>query len=222
MSEWPFKPLEFNEIPVSEMQAEAAGFYDRIRRRRTVREYSDRPVPRDIIENALKAAGTAPSGANMQPWHFVVVANPALKSKLRVAAEEEEKEFYDHRASQEWLDALAPLATDENKPFLETAPWLIVIFLKKFSYDSSGRRLKNYYTAESVGIATGFLLSALHWAGLATLTHTPSPMKFLNQLLDRPKEERPFMIVVAGYPAADAEVPVIEKEPLEEIATFVE
>ena len=204
------------------MEDAAVRFYEDIRRRRTVREYSDKAVSRTIIENALKAAGTAPSGANMQPWHFVVIGNPELKTKIRVAAEHEEREFYDHRASEEWLRALEPLGTNDHKPFLETAPWLIAVFLKKFSYDEQGKRLKNYYTAESVGIACGMLLTALHQAGLATLTHTPSPMKFLNQLLDRPLTERPYMLIVTGYPASDAEVPVIGKEPLENIATFLE
>jgi nitroreductase len=202
------------------MARAAQGFYEHIRKRRSVREYSDRPVPREIIKNALRAAGTAPSGANMQPWHFVVVGDPELKSKIRVAAELEEKEFYEHRASEEWLRALEPLGTNETKPFLENAPWLIAVFLKKFSFDGQGKRLKNYYTAESVGIACGFLLGALHWAGLVTLTHTPSPMKFLNELLERPSDERPYMLIVTGYPADDAMVPVIGKEPLERIATF--
>jgi nitroreductase len=156
----------------------------------------------------------------MQPWHFVVVSNPVLKKKIRVAAELEEKEFYEHRASKQWLEALEPLGTNQDKPFLESAPWLIAVFLKKFSYDENGKRLKNYYTAESVGISCGFLLVALHHAGLVTLTHTPSPMKFLNQLLDRPKDERPYMLIVTGYPAPKATVPVIGKQPLENISTF--
>lgn len=220
MADWPFEPLSFREKSPEEMHAESERFYLQLRRRRTVRDFSDQPVPREIIENALKAAGTAPSGANMQPWHFVVVGDPVLKKKIRAAAEREEKEFYEHRASQEWLKALEPLGTNEDKPFLETAPWLIAVFLKKFSLGADGNRLKNYYTAESVGIACGFLLAALHNAGLATLTHTPSPMKFLNTLLDRPKTERPYMLIVTGYPAADARVPVIGKEPLDRIATF--
>lgn len=222
MSDWPFQSLQFREKNPQEMAAAAQAFYDEIRRRRTVRDFSRRPVPREIIEAALKSAGTAPSGANMQPWHFVVVSNPDLKKKIRDAAEHEEKEFYEHRASPEWLRALEPLGTNEHKAFLESAPYLIVVFLKKFTFDGKGRRLKNYYTAESVGIACGFLLTALHLAGLATLTHTPSPMKFLNRLLERPKEERAFMIIVAGYPADDAQVPVIGKYPLDEIATFLE
>lgn len=222
MDKWPFEPLQFREKPPGEMSEAAVAFYDEIRRRRTVRDFTDRPVPREIIENALRAAGTAPSGANMQPWHFVVVGNPELKHKIRIAAEHEEREFYEHRASEEWLRALEPLGTDDQKPFLETAPWLIAVFLKKFSYDARGNRLKNYYTAESVGIACGMLLTALHKAGLATLTHTPSPMKFLNELLDRPITERPYMLIVTGYPSPDAKVPVISKEPLENIATFIE
>jgi len=220
MSKWPFEPLQFDEKAPEEMLRAARDFYEHIRKRRTVREYSNRPVPLEIIENALRAAGTAPSGANMQPWHFVAIAQEELKSRIRVAAELEEKEFYEHRASEEWLRALEPLGTNEVKPFLDTAPWLIAVFLKKFSFDGQGKRLKNYYTAESVGIACGFLLGALHWSGLGTLTHTPSPMKFLNQLLGRPVDERPYMLIVTGYPADDAMVPVIGKEPLERIASF--
>jgi nitroreductase len=222
MDDWPFEPLQFEELSPEQMSAAAAAFYEQIKKRRTVREFSDRPVPREIIENAIKAAGTAPSGANMQPWHFVVVSNPEIKHKIRVAAEAEEKEFYEHRASQEWLDALEPLGTDEHKEFLEKAPWLIAVFLKKFTFDGRGNRFKNYYTTESVGISCGFLLNALHWSGLATLTHTPSPMKFLNKLLGRPKEERAYMMIVAGYPDEHARVPVISKEPLEKIADFLD
>jgi len=222
MKKWPFKPLKFREKSTEEMQRSARVFYEQLRSRRTVREFSDRPVPREIIENALSAAGTAPSGANMQPWHFVLIGEAGLKRKIRMAAEEEEREFYEHRASEQWLKALQPLGTNEVKPFLEDAPWLIAVFLKKFSYDNEGKRLKNYYTAESVGIACGFLLTALHWSGLATLTHTPSPMKFLNTLLGRPVDERPYMIIVVGYPADDAVVPVIGKKTLEQMATIIE
>ena len=220
MSKWPFEPLEFELHSTEEMQKSSLAFYEKIRRRRTVREFSDRPVPRGIIENAIRAAGSAPSGANMQPWHFVAVSNPDLKSRMRVAAEKEEKELYEHRASEEWLKALEPLGTNEHKPFLETAPWLITVFLKKFSFDDQGKQYKNYYTAESVGISCGFLLAALHWAGLATLTHTPSPMKFLNTILERPATERAYILIVTGFPAEDATVPVISKEPLENVATF--
>ena len=221
MPNYQFSKLEFTENNPEQMLEASRTFYDNIKKRRTVRDYSDKPVAQEVIENAIKAAGTAPSGANMQPWHFVAVNNPDIKSKIRQEAEEEERAFYDHRASDEWLDALEPLATDEHKPFLEIAPWLIVIFLKKFSEDNQGNRLKNYYTTESVGIATGFLINALHDAGLVTLTHTPSPMKFLNQILGRPSDERPYLILVAGYPDKDAEVPSIEKLPLKQISTFI-
>ena len=222
MRDWPFEPLVFSEKTQEEMTLAAKAFYEQIKKRRTVREFSARPVPRAIIEDVLKAAGTAPSGANMQPWHFVAVSDPVLKNKIRVAAEQEEKEFYEHRASKEWLKALEPLSTNEHKDFLDTAPWLIVVFLKKFSHDEQGNRLKNYYTTESVGISCGFLISALHWAGLATLTHTPSPMKFLNLILGRPKDERAYMIIVTGYPSDDAKVPVIGKKPLHKIATLID
>ena len=222
MSKWPFEPLAFQEKTAEEMEASLRAFLEDISRRRTVRDFSDRQVPKSIIEMAVRAAGTAPSGANMQPWHFVAVSSPELKRKIREAAEVEEKEFYEHRASEEWLRALEPLGTDEHKPFLQAAPWLIAVFLRKFTFDERGNRFKNYYTAESVGIACGFLLTALHKAGLATLTHTPSPMKFLNKLLDRPATERPYMLIVTGYPAAGAMVPAIEKRSLEEILEFRE
>jgi nitroreductase len=222
MSDWPFKPLEFEYLTVQEMQDSSRQFVEKIRRRRTVRDFSDRAVPAEIIKSAIRAAGSAPSGANMQPWHFVAVSNPQIKKQMRAAAEKEERELYDHRASDEWLQALEPLGTNADKPFMETAPWLITVFLKKFSFDDQGRKLKNYYTAESVGIACGFLLAALHWSGLATLTHTPSPMKFLNGILGRPAHERPYMVIVTGYPADHAQVPVISKMPLEDIATFMD
>jgi nitroreductase len=202
------------------MKARAAEFYTDARRRRTVRDFSDRPVPREIIEDCLRAAGTAPSGANLQPWHFVVVGDPAIKKQIREAAEEEERAFYRERAPQEWLDALAPLGTDEHKPFLETAPYLIVIFAENYGFTPDGRRIKHYYATESVGIATGVLIAAVHNAGLASLTHTPSPMGFLGKLLNRPPNERAFLILVVGYPAGDAKVPVITKKPLDQIATF--
>ena len=221
-----FAPLVFEERPVVEMKARAAGFYELMRRRRTVRDFSDREIPTEIVEHALLTAGSAPSGAHRQPWHFVVVTDPAKKAAIRKAAEREEREFYGRRAPKEWLDALAPLGTDANKPFLTTAPVLIAVFLRRFSFvrdSGSGKRkrLKNYYTSESVGIATGLLIAALHNAGLATLTHTPSPMRFLNRLLERPRDERPYVLVVAGYPAPSAQVPVLERYGLEELATFV-
>ena len=199
MSEHPTIPMrQYREYPVEEMRARLQEFYDDIARRRTVREFSDRPVPRDIIETALQAAGTAPSGANLQPWHFAVVSGPATKRKIREAAEAEEREFYEHRASEEWLAALAPLGTDADKPFLETAPYLIVIFAEQHGVGADGSSIKNYYVPESVGIATGFLIAALHHAGLVTLTHTPNPMKFLNALLNRPASEKPVMILATG------------------------
>jgi nitroreductase len=203
------------------MRARAADFLAELQRRRTVREFSSRPVPHDLIETCLRAASTAPNGANLQPWHFVAVSDPDAKRKIRAAAEEEERDFYERRAPPEWLAALEPLGTDANKPFLETAPYLIAIFYKNFDLLPDGRRVKNYYAQESVGIATGFLIAALHHAGLATLTHTPSPMAFLNQVLARPANEHPFLLLVVGYPADDARVPDIGKKPLEEIATFV-
>ena len=223
MSEHPTIPLDrYREYPIDEMRARLREFYEDIDRRRTVREFSDRPVPRDIIETALQAANTAPSGANLQPWHFVVVSGPEAKKKIREAAETEEREFYEHRASDEWLAALAPLGTDEHKPFLETAPYLIAVFLQKYGELPDGRKVKHYYPTESTGLATGMLITALHRAGLATLTHTPSPMKFLNEILGRPKNERPFLLLVVGYPADDAEVPDIRRKSLEEFTSWVE
>lgn len=203
------------------MQESAKAFYQLMAKRRSVREFSDRPIPASLLDNAILAAGSAPSGANMQPWHFVVVEDQQLKTKIRQAAEIEERELYANRASQEWLDALAPLGTDANKPFLETAPALIAVFLKKLTIDDKGERHKNYYTAESVGIATGILITALHQAGLATLTHTPSPMKFLTEILERPNYERPFLLLVVGYPAEGTLVPDIERLPLDKISTFL-
>jgi iodotyrosine deiodinase len=211
----------YQEYSTEEMKQRAAGFYADIRRRRTVRDFSNRPVPREVIENCLLAAGTAPNGANMQPWHFVVVTDPTIKQKIRLGAEKEECEFYHHKAPQEWLDALAPLGTNEHKPFLETAPSLIVIFVQNYGLLPDGRKVKHYYQQESVGIAAGILITAIHHAGLVSLTHTPSPMGFLNDILDRPSHERPFLILVVGYPAKGAQVPMITKKPLEEIATFV-
>ena len=223
MSEYPTIPLEqYREYPLDEMRARLREFYEDVARRRTVREFSDRPVPRDLIEMALKAAGTAPSGANLQPWHFVVVSGAKTKKKIREAAEAEEREFYEHRASEEWLAALEPLATDERKPFLETAPYLIAVFLQKYGELPDGRKVKHYYPTESTGLATGLLITALHRAGLATLTHTPSPMKFLNEILGRPKSERPFLLLVVGYPADDARVPDIGRKALDDYTSWVE
>lgn len=223
MSEYPTIPLTtFREYPVEEMRKRVTDFYEEIGRRRTVREFSDRPVPRDIIETALRAAGTAPSGANLQPWHFVVISGTETKRQIRDAAEAEEREFYEHRASAEWLEALRPLGTDSDKPFLETAPYLIAVFLQKFGELPDGRKVKHYYPVESTGIATGILITALHEAGLATLTHTPSPMRFLNEILGRPKSERPFLLLVVGYPAEGAEVPDITRKPFEGFTSIVD
>ena len=215
-----FVPLQFTEYPVDEMKARANEFHREVRRRRTVRDFADRSVPREVIEECIRAAGTAPSGANMQPWHFAVVSDATTKRRIRQAAEEEERDFYNNRAPQEWLDALAPLGTDECKEFLETAPYLIAVFVENYGVREDGTKVKHYYATESVGIATGILITALHWAGLATLTHTPSPMGFLNNILGRPGNERPFLLLVTGYPADDAEVPDIPKKNLNEIAMF--
>jgi len=215
-------PLDgYQQYTDEEMIGRAQAFYDSMRRRRTVRDFSSRVVPREVIENCLRTAGSAPSGANMQPWHFVVVSDPDIKRAIREAAEEEERRFYSQRATPEWLEALAPLGTDEHKPFLETAPYLIVIFAQSYGVDEEGRRIRHYYVQESVGIATGLLIAAVHNAGLVSLTHTPSPMGFLNELLERPSNERPFLILVVGYPAKDARVPDISKKSLDEIATFL-
>lgn len=208
------------EYSQEEMIKRSREFYEEVNRRRTIREFSDKPVPKEIIENCIKAAGTAPSGANMQPWRFVVIESPEIKKKIRIAAEEEEKEFYATRAPKEWLEALAPLGTDEHKPFLEIAPYLIVIFESKYEPLPDGRKVKQYYTKESVGIATGLLITALHHAGLVTLTHTPSPMNFLIDILDRPSNEKPYLILVSGYPAGDVKVPDIKRKELGEICEF--
>jgi len=215
----PLKP--YPQLSDDERVAGAEGFLNAIRSRRTVRDFLDRPVPMQAIKAAIAAAGLAPNGANRQPWHFVVVSDPAIKRTIREAAEVEERAFYDGRAPKEWLEALEPLGTDWRKPFLETAPVLIVVFQESWGRVPSGGRVKNYYVTESVGIATGFLLAALHAAGLATLTHTPSPMGFLRDLLKRPSNEKAAMIVVVGHAAEDAKVPAIEKKSFDEIATFV-
>ena len=211
----------YQEYPLEEMRERAQTFREEMQRRRTIRTFSTRPVPREIIEECLRAAGTAPNGANMQPWHFVVVSDPDAKKQIRDGAEKEEREFYERRASEEWLEALAPLGTDWHKPFLEEAPYLIVIFGLSNTILSDGTKRKNYYVTESVGIATGMLITALHHAGLASLTHTPSPMAFLNKILKRSANERPFLVLVIGYPAEGTRVPDISKKSLDEIATFI-
>jgi iodotyrosine deiodinase len=203
-----------------ELLRRAQEFYENIQRRRTIRDFSDRPVPREVIEYCIRAAGTAPSGANLQPWHFVAISDPALKREIRVAAEKEEKEFYEHRAPKAWLEALAPLGTDSNKRFLETAPWLIAVFAQPFRILADGTRSPTYYAIESAGIATGLLVTAVHSCGLVSLTHTPSPMRFLNRILGRPSYEKPFVLLVVGHPAQNALVPDIERKPLDAISSF--
>lgn len=217
------EPLRgWRELPQAEMLDKARTFYETMKRRRTVRDFSSRPVPRALIESALLAAGTAPSGANQQPWHFAVIVDPSIKRQIRDAAEAEERKFYAGGAGEEWLSALKPLGTDARKPFLEIAPVLIAIFAQRYAVDADGRREKNYYVPESVGIATGFLIAALHQAGLATLTHTPSPMGFLNRICGRPSHEKAYVLLVVGYPAPGCTVPRAGgiKKPLEGIASF--
>ena len=222
MSESNFIPYStYLEYPINEMKQRAQNFREEMQRRRTIRTFSSRPVPREIIEECIRAAGTAPNGANMQPWHFVVVSDPGVKKQIREGAEKEEREFYERRASEEWLEALTPLGTDWHKPFLEDAPYLIIIFGLSNTILPDGKKRKNYYVTESVGIATGMLITVLHHAGLASLTHTPSPMAFLNKILKRPTNERPFLVLVVGYPAEGTTVPDLSKKSLDEIVTFI-
>jgi iodotyrosine deiodinase len=222
MTESKFIPYSsYREYPLEEMGERAQTFREELQRRRTIRTFDSRPVPREIIEECIRAAGTAPNGANMQPWHFVVVSDPEVKKQIRAGAEKEERVFYERRAPQEWLEALAPLGTDWQKPFLEDAPYIIVIFGLSNTILPDGKKLKNYYVTESVGIATGMLITSIHNAGLASLTHTPSPMVFLNKILSRPSNERPFLVLVVGYPVEGTTAPDISKKSLDEIATFV-
>lgn len=222
-------PTQARHIPLPPLVAfsederlqRARDFADMLATRRTVRDFSERPVPRAAIAECLRAAGTAPSGANQQPWRFVAVGDAQVKSRIRQAAEAEEREFYARRAPDEWLRALAPLGTNADKPFLEVAPWLIAVFYERFGYDEDGQKQKRYYPHESVGIACGMLIAALHHAGLATLTHTPSPMGFLNEILGRPKNEMPYLLLVVGHPAPDCEVPDIRRLALTDYATFL-
>jgi nitroreductase len=207
-------------IDDAERLARAQAFADTLSRRRTVRDFAPTPVPRAVIEACLRAAGSAPSGANQQPWSFVAVSDPALKQRIRIAAEAEEREFYERRAPEEWLSALAPLGTDADKPFLEIAPWLIAVFYERTGPEVDGHKAKRYYPHESTGIACGMLIAALHQAGLATLTHTPSPMAFLNELLERPRNEVPYLLLVVGHPAPGCRVPDIQRKPLEAFARF--
>lgn len=213
---------DYESLNEEEMLKRSKEFYDKIKKRRTIRHFSNKKIPIDVIKNCLLAAGTAPNGANMQPWSFVVITNKTIKKEIRIEAEKKEKIFYTTRATKEWLEALEPLGTDEHKDYLEEAPCLIAIFSKKIDILPNGKKVKQYYAQESVGIATGFLIAALHNAGLATLTHTPSPMGFLNKILNRPEYERPFLLLVLGYPSENAEVPNIRKKPLNEIADFIE
>jgi iodotyrosine deiodinase len=215
-------PLRFCEYAEPDMSQRASEFRQLMSRRRTVRHFSDRLVPRSLIEDCVMTAATAPSGANQQPWTFVCISDAAMKTRIREAAEEEEREFYSSRASREWLDALGPLGTDAEKPFLETAPWLIVIFAQRYGLDPNGGKTKHYYVPESVGIATGLLIAGLHNAGLASLTHTPSPMGFLNAICDRPDNEKAVILLVAGYPAGDAKVPDIGRKGADEIIVWRE
>jgi nitroreductase len=218
-----FTPLEFEHLPPDEQLARSREFLARMQTRRTVRDFSSEPVPFELIANAVAAAASAPSGANQQPWTFAVVSDPALKRRIRAAAEAEERASYEHRMSDEWLEALAHLGTDWHKPHLEDAPYLIIVFLQAYGLtsgeDGVQHKIKHYYTAESVGIAVGFLLASLHQAGLATLTHTPNPMGFLSEILQRPRNERAYVVVPVGYPADDAQVPVIGKRSLDEVMT---
>jgi len=225
MSDEEFTPLsvlgDFTDRSDEDMAARAAAFFDDIKRRHTVREFTDAPVAREVVETCIAAAGRAPSGANHQPWYFCLIGDAAVKREIRIAAEAEERAFYAGRGGEEWLDALDPLGTDEHKPFLETAPWLIAIFAQRRGGVEAGMNKKNYYINESVGIACGFLIAALHHAGLATLTHTPKPMSFLNDKLRRPASEKPYLLLVVGKPAPEAQIPNhgLMKKPLKDIMT---
>lgn len=224
MSKYETTPLlGYEDLNSEEMYARALGVYHVLKRRRTIRDFSDKMVDKKIIETAIRTAATAPSGANHQPWHFVAISNPEIKRKIRKAAEDEERAFYEKKASPEWLEALAPLGTDHNKPFLETAPWLIAVFAQRRGGEQIGMDKKNYYVNESVGIATGMLITALHTAGLGTLTHTPAPMNFLSEICQRPKTEKPFVLLVTGYPAKNAQVSThaLIKKSLEDVSTFL-
>ena len=223
MKEVPSVPINFQGYPEEEMRERALGFFNLMKERHSTRDFADKPVPLDVIKSCLQVAGRAPSGANQQPWHFVVVTDKEIKHKIRLAAEEEERAFYAGRASEEWLKALAPLGTDPDKSFIDKAGCLIIIFAQAYGLDEEGNKTKHYYVQESVGIACGFLIAALHHAGLACLTHTPSPMKFLSDILGRPKNERAYINLVVGYPTEDAQAPIHakQKKALHEFVTFV-
>ena len=217
-----FHPLNnYNEYPLAEMEKRSEEFYLEMKKRRSVRQFSDRPIPRKIIENCVLAAGTAPSGANMQPWTFVIVSDPSIKKQIRQEAEKTEQEFYTKKPNLQWIEDLAPLGTDASKPFLEEAPYLIVIFAQRHSFSPDGIKRGHYYVSESVGISAGLLVSALHHAGIACLTYTPSKMGFLNRILSRPANERPYLVIVAGYPDKKATLPDIEKKSADEIIKFM-
>ncbi len=215
-----FVPLQFDSLEPAEMSRRAKEFYETIDSRRSVRFFEDKPIPEGVLEDCIRAASSAPSGAHRQPWTFAVVRDPAIKKEIRLAAEAEERETYENRLTDEWREALRPLGTDWHKPFLEIAPALIVVFRKAWGVDENGERQTNYYTQESVGIASGFLLAALHSAGLGTLTHTPSPMGFLSRVLERPENEKAYLLIPVGYPAADCEVPDLQRKPLDEVSVW--
>jgi nitroreductase len=217
---YPFVPLEFRRRTLEESHERARAFYEEMNRRRTTRHFSTEPVPQSLIELAIRTAGTAPSGAHQQPWTFVAVSDAALKAQIRDAAEREEQAFYNGKAPPEWLEALAPLGTDEHKPHLTDAPWVVVLFRRAYGLDPDGGRRTYYYTEDSCGIAAGFFIAAVHQMGLVTLTHTPNPMGFLRELLGRPVNERAMLVMPVGYPAADARVPDLERKPLGEIAEW--
>ena len=214
-------PLDIRRYDEQEMLARAEAFYELMNRRRSVRFFSDEPVPRRLVERAIQTASTAPSGAHMQPWTFVAVSDPAVKREIRVAAEKEEKESYENRMSEEWLRALEPFGTTWEKPFLETVPWIVVCFAQRYGVDEAGHKVKHYYVQESCGIACGLFIAAVHNMGLATLTHTPSPMRFLNDILGRPENEKPYILFPVGYPAHDATVPDLKRKSLEEISVWI-
>ncbi len=222
MPAFPRIPLDFQTHSEDEMASRAEAFYRDLDRRRSVRDFTDQPVPRRLIERAIQTASTAPSGAHKQPWTFVAISDPDVKRRIREAAEEEERSFYAERATPEWLEALAPIGTDWEKPFLEMVPWIVVLFAQSTGVGEAGEKEKHYYVQESCGIAAGFFIAALHQMGLATLTHTPSPMRFLNEILGRPKHERPYILFPIGYPATDATVPDFGRKPLDEVAVWVE
>lgn len=220
MPDYPHIPLAFEQRPEVEMHDRADAFYDLMDQRRSVRFFSDKPVPQHLIERAIQTASTAPSGAHRQPWTFVAISDPTLKHEIRVAAEKEEYESYNGRMNEEWLNALAPIGTNWEKPFLDTVPWIVVCFAESYGLDAEGKRIKNYYVQESCGIACGFFIAALHNMGLATLTHTPSPMRFLNEILKRPRNEKPFILFPVGYPADDATVPDLDRKVLNEVVQW--